>query len=1274
MEYQFDIDGGLDLTTPKTSAAPGTMADCQNFEIGRVKGATRVDGFIGFDGSVEATRFKLVAFSYVSFLGYSVTPMIGERVWFEQEGSTTTFTTIPSATGVVVGVASTSGLAYAVFPSDMLTDYVNPRVFAGFHGFELDSTQIGYSDSIAATYNTNIPYSLPASAAEAQHVRFRCATGFDSGYFPTLGEAIYFGSASTVTGLIQSIFDPNDGSPKTFIAAFSPGITLPTGAVAMHMVSQGQQNSATIDAVTLFPGGSGESYNDAIATVVAATAARITEVPGRTPDALGDDEGAILGHTLYKDDEYAVKDYKALVVRSVGLANTTLVLEGARVYTDDASYWADIVRPEVVYGDWTVAASECRLVIKDEHGAIETDGTTYDLYLTDEADEFICGGSALGVPMGAEHTPGVLTQISTTSEHSTVTSAGMYKSGIAGWTPIDMLREVQFRGGGVALEELALTGGYQRNSFSLTQTGQFEGGEVLYDDTGFLVPANATAIRASTGWATWANIGNLTLDDGNTADSDASSAFLAGAVYVSGFGTSTIPENATITGVEVTIEHRQVAAGTEFATEAIVGITGFTGYQIPGVPKLCSLLKNDDANPLPGSLTVRTLGAQNDLWGENTITVAQVKDPSFGVYVQFSLYQNAGTLQVKLDCIKVKVHYINASSYIYFKNAAALANVLSYVPARVIRVTKTAGAYDAGTAQGYITIIAPTNAYSEGLQRGAALAVATTNRARTAGISTMTTAAHLLVVGQTVVITGMTDTTFNGTWVVLSVPSTTTFTFYNGLEGTDVASGADVGGTVTPTQYTALTPRRISDGDQIWSANNGSGTNYGTASSNDFPVTLPSQSEMEAEESRYVFTNQNFWAQAKYLTMFGANGAGPAFGYDGVVFIRIHTELIPEADKPRQVCKHGPALVLGYASGKALFSAILDTGADPYNFESVENGVVVQEFGARITGLLPLKADVLGVFCDNKIIALHGLVSSSFVAQLISPNSGAIEYTVVDMGLPVFCDYFGISTLDVTDAFGNFLAGRQSFPIWPWLQPRVQALTESPQLRPVMAWPVRNKNQYCVAFQDAYILKMSLWGPQRTPMFSLSRFARPIETYAEGETVGSWPIWHVSSGIMSTGRERIFMSTYDGYQTATAEAIGTLYEYDVGRTFNGEEIQSWVTLNWTSVKSATTFKKFRDVLFFGQASTYATFYVSRVPNYGISDIPTTNVQPGYFGLSTDPASFLPVPAATSVSLSCEGLNIQHRVDITSATIGPFTLQTVVLEGVESAGPSNGRVR
>jgi hypothetical protein len=72
-------------------------------------------------------------------------------------------------------------------------------------------------------------------------------------------------------------------------------------------------------------------------------------------------------------------------------------------------------------------------------------------------------------------------------------------------------------------------------------------------------------------------------------------------------------------------------------------------------------------------------------------------------------------------------------------------------------------------------------------------ALTVSNKALTTNVATITTsAAHGLFVGDTVKITGV-DTTFNGTWVLTTVPTTTTFTFAR--TATNVTSAAS-GGTV----------------------------------------------------------------------------------------------------------------------------------------------------------------------------------------------------------------------------------------------------------------------------------------------------------------------------------------------------------------------------------------------------------------------------------------------------------------------------------------------
>ncbi len=76
--------------------------------------------------------------------------------------------------------------------------------------------------------------------------------------------------------------------------------------------------------------------------------------------------------------------------------------------------------------------------------------------------------------------------------------------------------------------------------------------------------------------------------------------------------------------------------------------------------------------------------------------------------------------------------------------------------------------------------------------------IAASGAVRSSNVVTITTtAAHGFIVGQTVVIAGVTDVSFNGTFLIATVPSTTTFTYTQA--GTNATSG---GGTASGTTVT----------------------------------------------------------------------------------------------------------------------------------------------------------------------------------------------------------------------------------------------------------------------------------------------------------------------------------------------------------------------------------------------------------------------------------------------------------------------------------------
>ena len=88
------------------------------------------------------------------------------------------------------------------------------------------------------------------------------------------------------------------------------------------------------------------------------------------------------------------------------------------------------------------------------------------------------------------------------------------------------------------------------------------------------------------------------------------------------------------------------------------------------------------------------------------------------------------------------------------------------------------------------------------LASGISTTVSVTNKALTSNVATITTAvAHGLGAGQVVTISGV-DSTFNGTYTIASVPTTTTFTYAK--TASDVASAAATGTVTFTNNYRAI--------------------------------------------------------------------------------------------------------------------------------------------------------------------------------------------------------------------------------------------------------------------------------------------------------------------------------------------------------------------------------------------------------------------------------------------------------------------------------------
>ena len=123
----------------------------------------------------------------------------------------------------------------------------------------------------------------------------------------------------------------------------------------------------------------------------------------------------------------------------------------------------------------------------------------------------------------------------------------------------------------------------------------------------------------------------------------------------------------------------------------------------------------------------------------------------------------------------------------------------------------------------------------------------------------------------------------------------------------------------------------------------------------------------------------------------------------------------------------------------------------------------------------------LGVFCDTAVYVLTGDIlaatdDNNAVKQVISPYSGALPYTAIDCGTPMFADFRGVSTIETTNKYGDFDAGRVSYKITPFLSSRVNDRYSYQATRQniMFAKAVKNKNQYRLYCADGLIITCTL--------------------------------------------------------------------------------------------------------------------------------------------------------------------------------------------------------
>jgi hypothetical protein len=406
-------------------------------------------------------------------------------------------------------------------------------------------------------------------------------------------------------------------------------------------------------------------------------------------------------------------------------------------------------------------------------------------------------------------------------------------------------------------------------------------------------------------------------------------------------------------------------------------------------------------------------------------------------------------------------------------------------------------------------------------------------------------------------------------WGLVDLGRTIDFTSggtYEIAEG-DTITGATSGATAT-VRRVIITSGTFAGGDaagrlilasqtgtlQAENLNVGANTNVATIAGDSSAITLPAG-------GTYRFENHNFYGASDRFRMYGVNGVGTAFEFDGTTFVPIITGMT--TDTPSHIAVHRNYLFLAFPGGSLQHCGV----GDPYSWTPVLGASEIG-IGDDVTNLLPSTDTAMAVFARNKAAVLFGDGPSSWVLKVLTDDAGAIADTAQRIGSPIYMDDRGLRAMETTDAFGDFNMGSITQMIEPLFR-----FKQANGITPVASMRVRVKDQYKVLFSDGTGITV-YFGRQRPE-------ALPI-------ALGITPSCAVSAEN-SDGSEILLIGASNGY----------VYEMNAGTSFDGSEVEAYLRLAFNHLGSPTYRKRFHKATI--ECALEGTITVGIIAEFGYAD-------------------------------------------------------------------------
>jgi hypothetical protein len=397
---------------------------------------------------------------------------------------------------------------------------------------------------------------------------------------------------------------------------------------------------------------------------------------------------------------------------------------------------------------------------------------------------------------------------------------------------------------------------------------------------------------------------------------------------------------------------------------------------------------------------------------------------------------------------------------------------------------------------------------------------------------------------------------------------------------------------------------------------------------------------------RYSFKIHNFYGAGKTDRMYGANGVGRAFEWDGTYFTPINTGLSDALDKPTRVSEFSNHLFLGYAHGEIQFSGI----GEPLDFKTI-SGAGSFTFGTEVTDMSETAATALVVFGRNKIAYLAGSDSVSFALTTLSDDAGSIPWTQQTLDSPIYQDDAGVRRMTTTQAYGNWRLGTLTEAV----EPLFNTLKRS-RISSVGSLRVKAKDQYRVFFSDGSGLIIYLG---RSPQECMP-FRYPFVATC------------TASGSLDSlsGEEQLF----------AGDAEGFVYQIDVGTSFDGAEINAYILFPFNAVGAAMQNKRFHRAVLEMDSTLDTTIALTAEYAYGDPDQPAGSEQSfdlsgggGFWNVANWNQIYWSAPVQGIASAELEGVGRNVAIGVLSDAIwqAPHTLSSISIyytpRGVSKTG-------